>query len=397
MTIVESPPVAEVEALVRERVAALVAEHGTHAPDLLGARYDAGLAFVHHPIGLGGLGIAATWQARVEQLLADAGVPAPAPFRNPLGIGTAVPTLLAHGSRELQERHFRPAWTAEEIWCQLFSEPGAGSDLAGLSTRAVGDGDTWVVNGQKVWTSYAQVARWGLLLARTDPELPKHQGLTMFVVDLHHPGVEVRPLRQATGGQEFNEVFFTDVTIPDSHRIDLRGRGWDVARTTLFNERSAVGARPVPREDGHMGWLADLWRARPDLRTPPMHLRITDAWIKAEAVRLANERIRQLAASGQPGLEGSGAKLAHTETTQLIAKLRAELDPEAALRYDTWDPTLAPPREERVAGYHYLRSRPYTVEGGTTQILLSQIADRVLGLPREPALAKETPWSEIPR
>ncbi|CAM3225919.1 acyl-CoA dehydrogenase family protein [Nocardioides dubius] len=397
MSTVESPPDAEVDAVLAERVAALIAVHGADAPDLLGARFDAGLAFVHHPVGLGGLGLPAPWQARVEELLLAAGAPAPAPYRNPLGIGTAVPTLLAHGSSALQQRHFRPAWTAEEIWCQLFSEPGAGSDLAGLATRAVLDGDTWTVNGQKVWTSFAHVARWGLLLARTDPDLPKHQGLTMFVVDMQHPGVEVRPLRQATGGQEFNEVFFTDVTIPDAHRVDLRGRGWDVARTTLFNERSAVGARPVPREDGHIAWLADLWRSRPDLRTHEMHGRVTDAWIRVEALRLANERIRQLAATGRPGLEGSGAKVAHTETTQVVTRLRAELDPEAALRYDAWDPALAPPREDRVAGYHYLRSRPYTVEGGTTQILLSQIADRVLGMPREPALAKETPWSEIPR
>ncbi len=394
---VGAPADSDVETLLRTRVDALVREYGPDAPDLLGARYDAGLAFVHHPEGLGGLGIPATHQARLEELLVAAGVPAPAPYRNPLGTGTAVPTLLAHGSRELQERHFRAAWTAEEIWCQLFSEPGAGSDLAGLATRAVLDGDTWVVNGQKVWTSYAHRARWGLLLARTDPELPKHQGMTMFVVDMHHPGVEVRPLRQATGGQEFNEVFLSDVEIPDSARLDRRGSGWAVARTTLLHERSALGARPVPREDGHIGWLAQLWRERPDLRTPQLHARVVDAWIRAEAVRLTNERIRQLAATGRPGLEGSAAKVQHAETTQLVARVRAELDPEAALRYDEWDPDLAPPREERVAGYHYLRSRPMSIEGGATQILLSQIADRVLGLPREPALPKETPWSEIPR
>lgn len=390
----------DVERDLRLRVAELSASvdlAGSPPVEVLRARYDAGLAFVHHPPGLGGLGLPAIWQQVLEELLCEAGAAEVDPFRNPLGTGTVVPTLLAHGGRQLQQRHFRPAWTGEEIWCQLFSEPGAGSDLAGLETRAVRDGGSWRVNGQKVWTSYAHRARWGLLLARTDPDLPKHQGLTMFVVDMRHAGVDVRPLRQATGGAEFNEVFLTDVEIPDGQRVGAPGDGWTVARTTLAHERASVGGRPVPREDGHVGWLSGLWRDRPELRTPELHVRVVDAWIRAEAVRLANERVRQLAADGQAGLEGSGAKVMHTETTQAITRLRALLDPEALLRYDHWEPEGAPAREDRVAGYHYLRSRAYTVEGGATQILLSQIADRVLGLPREPALSRSTPWKDIPR
>ena len=151
------------------------------------------------------------------------------------------PTVLTHGTEAQQERYLRPLFTCEEIWCQLFSEPGAGSDVAGLATRAVRDGDEWVVNGQKVWTTLAHTARWGMLVARTDPDVPKHQGMTYFIVDMHAPGVEVRPLRQITGDAEFNEVFFTDVRIPDEQRLDAVGAGWRVATTTLMNERVAIG------------------------------------------------------------------------------------------------------------------------------------------------------------
>ncbi|HEX5403920.1 MAG TPA: acyl-CoA dehydrogenase family protein, partial [Pseudonocardiaceae bacterium] len=198
---------------LRDRVRDLLAAHDPATTDrleFLRARFDAGLAWVHFPVGLGGLGASRTLQTVVETDLAAAGAPNNDPRRIGIGLGMAAPTILRFGSEELKTRFLRPLWTGEEVWCQLFSEPGAGSDVASLSTSAVRDGDEWVVNGQKVWTTLAHIARWGLLLARTDPEAPKHEGLTYFVIDMTAPGIEVRPLRQITGEAEFNEVYFTD-------------------------------------------------------------------------------------------------------------------------------------------------------------------------------------------
>ncbi len=234
----------------------------TERLDFLRARFDAGLAWVHFPEGLGGLGIARHHQGRVDALLCEAGAPDNDPRRNGIGLGMAAPTILAFGTDEQQRRFLRPLWTGEEVWCQLFSEPGAGSDLAALATRAVADGDEWVVNGQKVWTSGAHEARFAILVARTDPSVPKHAGLTYFVCDMTDPGVDVRPLRQITGEAEFNEVFLTDVRIPDGHRLGAVGEGWRVATATLNNERVAIGARRRPGErDGR--------RRRPHLARAP--------------------------------------------------------------------------------------------------------------------------------
>ena len=259
--------------LLRERVRAFLAEHDPQEmpkQDFLNARFDAGLAWVHYPEGLGGLGVSRTLQSIVDAEFAAAGSPSNDPERNGIGLGMAAPTILAYGSDEQQKRWLRKLWTAEEIWCQLFSEPGAGSDLAALATRAVrekGDGEAgggWVVSGQKVWTSQAHQARRGLLVTRTDPDVPKHQGLTYFAVDMTAPGVEVRPLRQLTGEAEFNEVFLTDVRIPDEDRIGQVGEGWKVANATLMSERVSIGAsRAAPRESGM------ICLGRPDLAFPP--------------------------------------------------------------------------------------------------------------------------------
>ena len=241
---------------LRERVQALLGAHDPATTDplaFLRARFDAGLAWVHFPEGLGGLGAPRALQPVVDAELAAAGAPDNDPRRIGIGLGMAAPTILRYGTDEQKLRFLRPLWTGEEVWCQLFSEPGAGSDLAGLRTRAVRgpDGGDWTVDGQKVWTSSAHNARWAILIARTDPDVPKHQGITYFVCDMTDPGVEVRPLRQITGEAEFNEVFLTGVRIPDAHRLGEVGDGWRVAQATLMNERVAIGGMVAAARGRH--------------------------------------------------------------------------------------------------------------------------------------------------
>src|SRR5256714_9381994 len=268
--------------------------------EFLRARFDAGLAWISFPEGLGGLGAPRALQQVVDDAFAAAGAPDNEPLRIGIGLGMAAPTILRHGTDEQRKRWLRPLWTGEEVWCQLFSEPGAGSDLAALGTRAVRTGDDWVVNGQKVWTSLAHEARWAILIARTDPGLPKHQGITYFVCDMTAPGVEVRPLRQITGEAEFNEVFLTDVRIPDAHRLGAVGEGWRVAQTTLMNERVAIGGGAAPRESGMIGAVTQAWRSNPAVRTPGALDQLMKLWVSAETGRIAAQRLReQLTASAR--------------------------------------------------------------------------------------------------
>jgi alkylation response protein AidB-like acyl-CoA dehydrogenase len=288
-------------------------------------------------------------------------------------------------------------FTTEEIWCQLFSEPGAGSDVAGLATRAVRDGDEWVVNGQKVWTTLAHLAKWGMVVTRTDPNAPKHQGLTYFVIDMEAPGVEVRPLYQITGEAEFNEVFFNDVRIPDENRIDAVGAGWRVAVTTLMNERVAIGGSAIPRESGYIGQAVEVWRetGEGDL---VLRDRLLELWAEAEAARLTALRANELASAGIPGPEGSTGKLAWANLNKEITAFTVEL---LGL-----DGTLYPGgyelrRPERIAQHEphkaFLRTRANSIEGGTSEIMLNILGERVLGLPGEPRVDKDVPWVEVPR
>ena len=387
---------------LRTQVRTFLEEHdpgATSRDDFLTARFDAGLAVVHYPVGHGGLGLRRSLQAVAEQEFTKGGAPALDPARNVIGLGMAAPTIIAFGTEEQKSRWLKPLWTAEEIWCQLFSEPGAGSDLAGLSTRAVKDGDDWVVNGQKVWTSLAHQARWGLLLARTDPDLPKHAGLSYFVVDMHAPGVEVRPLRQLTGEAEFNEVFFTDVRIPDSGRLGAVGEGWRVAGTTLMNERVSIGsARAVPREEAAIGFAAAAWRQHPERRTHELHDRLLRLWAEAEVARLAADRLRQLIAAGEPGPEGSAAKITYARLNQEISGWEIDFAGPDGLRYDDWTMRRAGSSDyTRGPGYRYLRSRGNSIEGGTSEILRNIIAERVLGLPSEPRVDTGVAWKDLPR
>lgn len=387
-----------VEGLIQQ----LVREHPpaeTPEIEFWGAQYDLGLAWVWHPEGEGGLGLPRRYQTYINRRLVEEGASIENRYRNVLGIGMGAGVLATHGTPEQKQRWLRPMFTTEEIWCQMFSEPGAGSDVAGLATMAVRDGDEWVVNGQKVWTTLAHLARWGMLVARTDPDVPKHQGLTYFILDMESPGVGVRPLYQITGEAEFNEVFFDDVRIPDANRIDDVGAGWRVALTTLMNERVAIGGGDIPREGGMIGVVADTWRRRPELRRPDLHARLMRLWVEAEVARLTGKRLRQKLAAGQPGPEGSASKLTFARLSQQLSGLEIELLGEEGLRYGDW--TMKRPDivvfTGKDAGYRYLRAKGNSIEGGTSEILRNIVAERVLGLPPEPRVDKNVPWKDLPR
>ncbi|GAB2867220.1 acyl-CoA dehydrogenase family protein [Nocardioides pacificus] len=399
----ESP---EVRDDLRRRVEELLTGHDPARIDsvedrleFLRARFDAGLAWVGFPEGLGGLGLPRALQGYVDELLAAAGAPDNEPRRIGIGLGMAAPTILAYGTDEQKQRFLRPLWTGEEVWCQLFSEPGAGSDLAAAATRAVRSGDEWVVNGQKVWTSSAHNARFAILLARTDPDVPKHVGMTYFLCDMTDPGVEVRPLRQITGEAEFNEVFLTDVRIPDSQRLGAEGEGWRVANATLNNERVAIGGGASPRESGMLGKVADAWRELPEQRAPELHARLMELWVESEVARLAGQRLGQKLAVGQPGPEGSAMKLTFARLAQELSGLEVELRGEDGLRYSDW--TMVRPTVTdftgRDAGFRYLRAKGNSIEGGTSEILRNIVAERVLGLPAEARVDKDVAWKELPR
>jgi alkylation response protein AidB-like acyl-CoA dehydrogenase len=317
----------------------------------------------------------------------------------------AAPTIATHGSEEVRRRLLRPLFTGEDVWCQLFSEPGAGSDLASLSTRAVRDGDEWVVNGQKVWNTLAHIGDRGMLVTRTDPDVPKHRGLTYFALDMHSPGVEVRPLRQITGEAEFNEVYLTDVRIPDSDRIGEVGDGWRVSMTTLMNERVTIGgggggSGGPKRASGAIAEAVDLWKKRSD-HDPATRDRLMKLWTDEEVLRLTNLRAAAKAKSGNPGPEGSIAKLAIALNQQRIYELCMNLlGADALIGFDYTfrrpdEVTLtAAPGESR---HMFLRARANSIEGGTSEIMRNILGERILGLPGEPRVDKELPWSKVPR
>ena len=387
---------------LRELGAEFLASHDPHGQDpteFLRARFDAGLAWVHFPHGLGGLNLDRSHQEAVDALFSQAGSPDNKPKINEIGLGMAGPTILAYGTEAQKNRFLRPLWTGEEVWCQLFSEPGAGSDLAGISTRAVRDGDEWVVNGQKVWTSMAHIAQFAILVARTNPEVPKHAGLTYFLCDMNDPGVDVRPLRQMTGEAEFNEVFLTNVRIPDSHRLGAEGAGWRVANMTLNNERVSIAGSATPREGGMLGVVAKSWRARPEARTLGLQDRLLRLWVESEAARLTATRLRQKLAIGQPGPEGAALKLPFARINQELSGLELQLLGEDGLRYGDW--TMTRPTQfdflGHDAGYRYLRAKGTSIEGGTSEILRNIVSERVLGLPAEARVDKDIPWKETPR
>jgi alkylation response protein AidB-like acyl-CoA dehydrogenase len=365
----------------------------------LNAQYDAGLAWVSFPAGSGGLAVSPQWQKHVNSRLAAAG--APSGFgRNPLGYGMGGPTVLAHGTPEQQQRFLRPLFTGEEVWCQLFSEPGAGSDLANVGTRARPDGSEWVVEGQKVWTSWGHVARWGMLLARTDPDVAKHRGLTYFICDMQAPGIEVRPLRQMTGNAEFNEVYLTDVRLPDALRLGDVGAGWSVAMTTLSNERymlsEGLSAEPAVEE------AVRLWQSRADKRSAEaivLRDRLVDLWTRVQVNRRTIARGDAERERGVAGPQGAVAKIVTGKLNKAATELCVDLLGEEGLLFGSYDAA------DQALGAHeydtpmraYLRARANTIEGGTSEILHNVLGERVLGLPPEPRADKDLPWSKSAR
>jgi alkylation response protein AidB-like acyl-CoA dehydrogenase len=392
---------------LRGRVQQLLAEYDPSAVDMhtfRGAQFDAGLALVHFPEGKGGLGLSPKLQAVVNDELRTAGRVYHDLNINPIGIGMGMPTVLTHGTDEMHHRFLRPCFTGEEIWCQMFSEPGAGSDVAGLATRAERDGDEWVVNGQKVWTSLAHHSRWGMLLARTDPDQPKHNGMTYFVLDMHAPGVEVRPLYQITGDAEFNEVFFTDVRIPDAMRLGEQGEGWRVALTTLMNERVALGGGGAPRGGGPVAMLVEAWEKQRDSLSPAARQvardRVTRLWARAEVLRLTSIRAKASQSRGVPGPEGSVGKLASAELNKAIFEEAVTLLGADGMLM----PAGYPLSRERGGGMYsadlvksFLRSRANSIEGGTSEVMRNILGERVLGLPGDVRTDKDVPWVDVPR
>ncbi|MET8425054.1 acyl-CoA dehydrogenase family protein [Nocardia sp. NPDC004860] len=389
-------------ARVAEAARTVVQEHDPRSVPLtefFGACFDAGLSWVHFPAGHGGLGVSRGLQAVADAIFQEAGAPAPFGL-NPIGYGMAAPTVQEHAqTAELKRKWLRPLATNENIWCQLFSEPGAGSDLAGLATSAVRDGDDWVVNGQKVWTTLAHHASWALLLARTDPDLPKHKGLTYFVVDMRAPGVETRPLRQMTGQAEFNEVYLENVRIPDAHRLGAVGAGWQVAMTTLMNERSSIGASGTRRGDGTIADAVALWARRPDRHTPVRRDRLTQLWLRSEAQRLTSERSRATTTLSGPGPEGSIGKLVGAELNKQIYEFCMDLLGPEGLLYGDYTMRDVGPGEDELGPVQqrFLRSRANTIEGGTSEVLRNILGERILGLPGDLRADSGRPWREVPR
>jgi alkylation response protein AidB-like acyl-CoA dehydrogenase len=391
-------------ALVEDAIAGLLRSHDPSSMSrqaFRGHQFDRGLAWVHFEVGHGGLGVRPELQRLANERLRAAGGPDAAPVS--FFFNLAGPTIATHGTDEQKRRFLRPMFTGEELWCQLFSEPGAGSDFAGLATRAVADGDEWIVNGQKVWNTIAHLADWGMLVTRSDPSTPKHKGMTYFALDMHSPGVEVRPLRQITGEAEFNEVYLTDVQVPDANRIGGVGDGWRVSLTTLMNERTAIGGGGAPkRGSGAIGALVDVWNRLPQgERTAVRRDELMKLWVKAEALRLTNLRAGANRRAGNPGPEGSVAKLAFAELNKAV--LEQAVTFQGAAGMVGYDFTFRRPEElsatgvETSVGHAFLRTRANSIEGGTSEIMRNILGEQVLGLPGEPRLDKDLPWTDVPR
>jgi alkylation response protein AidB-like acyl-CoA dehydrogenase len=329
--------------------------------------YDAGYAGLTWPKEYGGAGAPYSFQAIFYEEMARAHAPG---HVGVIGLGMAGPTIIAHGTEEQKQAHLAKILSAEEIWCQGFSEPDAGSDLAAARTRAERRGDHYVVTGQKVWSSFAHIADFCILVTQSDPEAPRYHNLTYLIVDMHAPGVEVRPLRQITGESEFNEIFFNEVEVPVSNRLGDEGAGWQVAMTTLLHERGTLGFALTAALEVSVNKLLDVARERVNGDLGARE-RVAAEWIELQALRFTNYRaLGTLQRTGIPGPEGSAIKLRWSEQNQRLTKLaRALHGPEGVLDDGWWQ-------------HQQLRSRGNTIEAGTSEVLRNIVAERVLGLPK---------------
>jgi alkylation response protein AidB-like acyl-CoA dehydrogenase len=365
----------------------------------LGAQFDRGLAWVHFELGHGGLGLNPKLQKLINERIYAAGGPNPV-ARNPIGHGMTGPTVAVWGSEEQKSRYLRPLFTGEEVWCQLFSEPGSGSDFAGLSAKGVQDGEEWICNGQKVWTTLAHLSRWGLLVVRTDSEAVKHAGLTAFVVDMQAPGVEVRPLYQITGEAEFNEVYFTDVRVPASEMLGKPGDGWRVSLTTLMNERVSIGGAIPQKGSGPIRDLVKVWKNLPEERKDATTRdEVMQLWVRAELLRLTNIRASQNRKMGDPGPEGSIAKLAMAELNKDIYSAAVSIMGADGMLFPGGFPMIRPEHAMNLETPQkaFLRSRANSIEGGTSEVMRNILGERVLGLPGDVRVDRDVPWSAVPR
>lgn len=398
------PPADEPLDAFRARVRAWFAEHvhltGGVTESLDGvevarrfqaALFDAHLAGITWPVEYGGQGLTTAHQLAFNEEAEPYVVPT-LPLL--IGLGMCAPTLLEVGTQQQRDRHLARMLRGDEVWCQLFSEPGAGSDVASLRTRAVRDGADWVVTGQKVWTSGAHFSDFGLLLARTDPDVPKHLGLTMFVVDMRAPGVTIRPLRQISGGANFNEVFFDDVHVPGDAVVGEVGRGWQAAVTTLMNERVSIGAGGggLGRRlgGGEFAALADLARRRGGLADPVLRQSLASVFVEERLLELLSSRIREDVKAGRtPGPQGSVAKLAGAQLSRHAAEVGLELLGASGTAWPADDPDA-----ERWT-QALLGAPGSAIAGGTPEIMKNILGERVLGLPREPAVDRDVPFREL--
>ena len=362
MDLRDSPDEAAFRAKVREWLEGnLPAEPGREWSRKL---YDAGFVGLTWPEEYGGKSAPYSHQAIVLEEFARAEAPQ---HIGVIGLGMAGPTIMAHGTEEQKHRHLQKILSAEEIWCQGFSEPGAGSDLSSVRTRVEPKNGGFVVNGQKVWSSYAHIADFCILVGRSDPDAQRHDGLTYVIVDMHADGVEVRPLRQITGNAEFNEIFFNDVDVPGDNLLGEIGGGWQVAMTTLLHERGTLGFALTGTLEMEVGKLIALAKER-GADDPLIRDRVAQEWIELQALKYTNYRsLTALMQTGIPGPEGSGSKLHWSEQNQRLTKLAME---------------ILGGEDDGYWGHQQLRSRGNTIEAGTSEILRNIIAERVLGLPR---------------
>jgi alkylation response protein AidB-like acyl-CoA dehydrogenase len=372
-----------VDASLADRLRRLVADHapdGRWPADWSGTLAASGYVAPHWPPPWG-LDASPADQLAIDEVMRELHVPRPV---NPIGIGWAGPTLLVAGTEEQQRRYLPGILDGSDIWCQLFSEPGAGSDLASLATTAVRDGDEYVVNGQKVWTTLAHVARYGILLARTDPAAEPHRGITYFVVDMRTPGIDVRPLVQMTGTHEFNEVFFTDARIPAANVVGDEHDGWRLAKVTLGNERVSLSGEGALWGRGPTAHdVVALVRAHGGARDPGLRQRVAQLYIEAEVLRLIRLRTVSAKVRGlEPGPEASVRKALADEHGQHVMELAKDLAGADGLLADRG------PYGEPDTGWHYgyLYARALTIGGGTSEVQRNILGERVLGLPREPAV-----------